>query len=261
MLSHHQESIQRVSAYFQQDPEVQALLLGGSLAHGFARPVSDVDVMIIVSDQDYAMRHERRQMHFFNRELCGFPEGYVDGKYIGAGILKQIADRGSEPSRFAFLDSQIIFSHIEGLSEILQAIVRYPVEDKEARIKRFYAQFETWNWYAQEALKHQNKYLLGVSISRLILFGGRLVLAHNEMLYPYHKWMLRVLESAPDKPEGMLSAIQQLLDDPASENIQRFFELVIHFRQWITPGTSWPNQFMIDSEMNWLRGESPIDDI
>ncbi len=56
MDGHHEESINNVVNYFQNDPEVEALILGGSLAHGFARPTSDIDVVIIVSDAHYAKR-------------------------------------------------------------------------------------------------------------------------------------------------------------------------------------------------------------
>ena len=50
MYPHHAESIQNVGAFFEQDTEVLALLLGGSIAHGFAGPTSDVEVMLVISD-------------------------------------------------------------------------------------------------------------------------------------------------------------------------------------------------------------------
>jgi predicted nucleotidyltransferase len=50
MYPHHSQTIQNVTAYFQRDPEVQALLLSGSIAHGFQSPTSDVDIMIFVSE-------------------------------------------------------------------------------------------------------------------------------------------------------------------------------------------------------------------
>src|ERR1700690_3770217 len=78
--SHHTKSIQRVTDYFEHDPEVLALLLGGSIAHGFETASSDVDIMIFVSDEDYKKRFEQNQIHFFNRALTTYESGYVDGK-------------------------------------------------------------------------------------------------------------------------------------------------------------------------------------
>ena len=56
MHPHHTQSIQRVTEYFQRDPEVLALFLGGSIAHGFETETSDIDIMIFVSDEDYKKR-------------------------------------------------------------------------------------------------------------------------------------------------------------------------------------------------------------
>jgi len=46
MHLHHTQSIQNVTDYFQHDLEVLALLLGGSIPHGFETATSDVDIII-----------------------------------------------------------------------------------------------------------------------------------------------------------------------------------------------------------------------
>ena len=56
MYAHHSETIEKTVERFRADPEVLALLLGGSVAHGFARPDSDIDVIVIVSDERFAER-------------------------------------------------------------------------------------------------------------------------------------------------------------------------------------------------------------
>ena len=261
MHKHHEESLQNVTRYFQNDPEVEALILGGSLAHGFASPISDVDVMILVSDESYAKRLSEGQSQFFNRELCTYAEGYVDGKYLGMSHLTQVAEKGSDPARFAFKDAQVLFSRRESIGELLQSIARYPVTQKTKRLQRFYAQFEAWHWYVDEALKHENRYLLGTSINKMVLFGGRLILAHNELLYPYHKWFLRVLAEAKEKPPELLACIENLYQMPSVENSQLFYEMIKDFRDWPVLENGWPAQFMLDSELNWLAGATPVDDL
>ena len=146
VYAHHAETIARVAEHFQKEDEVEALLLGGSVAHGFARPDSDIDVLIIVSDQRHAARSRLSQLHFYSSELCAYPEGYVDGKYVAAGFLHEIAERGSEPARFAFQDARVLFSRLAGLEETLLMITRYPVEAKAERLRRFAAQLEAWHW-------------------------------------------------------------------------------------------------------------------
>jgi len=261
MYSHHQESLAKVAEYFESDAEVQALLLGGSVAHGFEGPASDIDVMIVVPDEAYEARRKEGRIHFFSTDLCTYERGYVDGKYLGESFLAQAAASGSEPARFAFKDARVLFSRIEGLEETLQRIARYPVEEKVDRIRRFHAQFEAWNWYAGEALRLNDGYLLGVSISKLVLFGGRLILAHNELLYPYHKWFIKVLERAADKPGDLLTRIRSLYENPSSENVRLFYETVKGYREWERSDLGWPGQFMADSELNWLDGTTPVDDL
>jgi predicted nucleotidyltransferase len=261
MQPHHTQSIRNVTEYFQRDAEVLALLLGGSIAHGFETPSSDIDILLLVSDEDHKKRTEETRLHFFNMELCTYEGGYVDGKYLGLGFLEQVKHKGSEPARFAFAGSRVLFSRVDGLADEICRIAEYPVAEKGERIEKFYAQFEAWHWYCQEALRLNNQYLLGTSANKFILFSGRLILAHNELLYPYHKWFLRVLEGAKEKPEGLLDCIYQLNSAPTAENVEALYEKVKNFQPWSDGGLSWPTRFMFDSELNWLDGKTPVDDL
>ena len=261
MYSHHTQSIQNVTAHFQHDPEVLALLLVGSIAHGFESQTSDVDIMILVSEETYQRRFQKGDIHFYNKELCTYEGGYVDGKYLSLEFVKQVTAKGSEPARFAFAGGQVLFSKVDGFAEQVHKAEQYPFAEKAERIKRFYAQFEAWHWYCGEALAKDNRYLLGTSVSKLVLFGGRLILAHNEILYPYHKWFLKVLEQAKDKPSDLQACIQTLNESPTAENIEAFYEKIKTFQAWSDNPYSWPAQFMLDSELNWMDGRTPVDDL
>ena len=261
MLPHHQETIRRTTEFFSTDSAVQGLLLGGSLAHGFATEKSDVDVLIVLTDDDFRERLQTGRTCFFSLELCSYQDGYVDGKYTSETFIRDVARKGSEPARFAFQDSKILFSRSDTLQTTVTAAARYPREEKKDRIWRFQAQVEAWYWYCGEALKKQNLPLLRTAVSKLTLFGGRIVLAHNETLYPFHKWFLRVLEAVPEKPEGLLNAIHELAAQPTREAIDRFVGLVRDFRGWEIGHATWPAQFMEDSELNWLHQPAPVDDI
>jgi predicted nucleotidyltransferase len=241
---HHSQTIQNVTEYFHRDPEVLALLLSGSIAHGFQTSASDVDIMIFISAENYQKRFQMGQLTFFTTDLCTYAGGYVDGKYLSLDFVKQVMVKGSDPARFAFEGAQVLFSRIQGFEEEVCRIAEYPIAEKSERIKRFHAQLEAWHWYCGEALKRGNQYLLNTAVSKLILFGGRLILTHNEMFYPYHKWFLRVLEQAKDKPSGLMASIQALTESPTNENPY-----------------GWGAQFMLDSELNWMDGKTPVDDL
>ena len=261
MFPHHAETIRRTAEFFSSDASVSGLLLGGSIAHGFQTAESDVDVMILVSDEDHRERMRTGRTCFFSRELCVYEGGYVDGKYTSEAFLNEVRAKGSEPARFAFQDAKVLFARNADISSVLRDIARYPTAEKAARIWRFQAQFEAWNWYTGEALKRGNIPLLRTAVAKLTLFGGRIVLAHNQLLYPFHKWFLRVLESAPEKPTNLLSEIDVLAIAPTRENIEQFGRTIREFRPWEISHATWPAQFMQDSEVNWLNNPPPVDDI
>lgn len=261
MYAHHRATVDRVRETFRDDPEVLAVLLGGSIAHGFASDTSDVDIMIVISEEDYAKRRGAGRMLYWSDTLSTYGGGYVDGKYVSIDLMRRVRDSGSEPARFAYKDAQVIFSRIDGLQELLDGITRFPIAGKQERIARFYAQFQAWRWFYDEASRHDNPYLQNLAVSKLILFGGRLLLAHNEQLYPYHKWFLRVLAAAENKPAGIMEDIDRLCHDGSMENVEKVFRGIDGYRQWVDEPISWGQCFMDDSELNWLTGHTPIDDL
>ena len=261
MYSHHEAAIGRVIARFRDEPGVLAILLAGSLAHGTATGNSDVDIMIVVSDDELAERRAANTTAFADVELANYANGYIDAKYVSPGYIADVALRGSEPSRFAFKGVQVLFSRIDGLEGRLGAASRYPVEVRDDRIARFAAQLEAWTWMSGEASKKDDPYLLATSVSRVALFGGRMLLAHNHMLYPFHKWFLRSLEAAPDKPEGIVELIRSATAAPSAEAATLIRDAVLGYRQWQRGETDWPNHFMHDTEQSWMRDAAAVEDL
>jgi predicted nucleotidyltransferase len=254
------ETIERVTAHFQEQGGVEALLLVGSIAHGFAQESSDVDIAILVSDEEYQRRRAADDVLFLSHELATYPGGYVDGKYVSPAFLAEVEARGSEPARYAFAHARVLFSERPGLAEQLARIARYPVAGKDQRMRRFHAQMEAWHWYTGQAHNHANPYLSSVAVSKLVLFAGRLILAHNELLYPFHKWFLSVLAQAEDKPHGVLEQIDALSRAPSAQAATAFYELVRDFRPW-PKDARWSSHFLRDTELSWLHGAAPIEDV
>lgn len=260
MSPQQEASLARVTEHFSRDPEVLGLILGGSLAHGYASPSSDIDVMIVVSEDNLRDRLGGHRTCYYNRELCTYPEGYVDGKYTSEAFIERVAQRGSEPARFAFQDARVLFSLRPTLAPALTRAGSYPADEQAPKLRRFEAQFEAWYWYTGEALKRGNLPLLRTAVSKLSLFGGRIVLAHNQRLYPYHKWFLRVLADCPEKPANLLASIESLAQEPTRESIDLFAQAIRSFRPWQASHATWPAQFMQDSELNWMDHPAPVDD-
>lgn len=262
MEPHHHESIERLVAALRPDPSILALIIGGSLAKGWGAPSSDIDCYLVLTPERFAAQREAGQLQYFNNTtICTYPGGYIDGKYIDVAWMRACAERGSEPARSSFLGARVAFSAIPGLDELARQIAVYPAHRQRQNLQRFYAQFQAYTWYVGEARKRDNLYLLSHTLNGLLFFGSRMLLAHNQILYPYHKWLTKVLADAPEKPEGLLETMDECLSTRAPEPVQRYQELILGFADWPAPDVNWPSTFMLDSEWNWLDREPPIGDL
>ena len=238
-------------------------MLGGSLVKGFGRPGSDVDMMLVVGEAAYSERQRTGELTFYTAEYADYDGGYVDGKYVARSFLELVADKGSEPSRAAFWQAYVAWSRpgTPPLEELIARITAYPEQSREANIARFVAQVRAMDWYVGEAETVDNPYLLNWSAVRAVLFTGRILLAHNRLLYPYHKWLLATVALAPDKPATYVKLADELMRTPTAAGTRELCELVLTFRDWGEPSVDWPAQFLQDSELNWLHGHTPIEDL
>lgn len=261
MYSHHEEGIKNYTEKMKIQEGIQAVIIGGSIAHGFDTEKSDIDVMLVVSEEEYKRRLKASAVQFLEVAECSYEKCNIDGKYISMEYLKRIMQSGNEATRFAFKGAFAPYSRLENLETIIEEIQKYPVSEKQSKINRFYAQFKAWSYYCKHAFRNEDSYLLSFAASNLVLFGGRLILAHNETLFPYHKWFMRVLGDVKDKPEGIVEAAQLLIERRQKEDYERFYSLINDFRQWDDSGISWPNIFFHDSENNWIEGNTPVADL
>ncbi|GMK40877.1 hypothetical protein PCCS19_39330 [Paenibacillus sp. CCS19] len=265
MNQHHVETIEKYVALNKDDPAVLAILLGGSLAHGFAKPDSDVDVMLIVDESDYERRKASNQLidssYGKSDNIANYPGGYVDCKIVSLSFINMIISQGSDPARYAFQDSRILWSRIDNMQEIINQVTQFPAQEQDQRRTRFAAQLLAWKWYYSEGVKKNNPYLKSAAIHKITLFACRLILNENQMLYPFHKWLLNVVRSAPRKPANFDSSIEHLLAHHTQDDVNDFCYRVLQFIGLEENSVDWPNQFLHDSEFNWIAHEPPIEDL
>jgi hypothetical protein len=257
---HHLATIDRLIDRFQADSNFLALLIGGSLVKGYGNQDSDVDFMLIATDEEYARRLPTRALTYYATDLCDYPGGYVDGKIVNVAFLEEVADRGSEPARSAFESVIVSYARVPQLAELLDRITAYPEATHAAKLQSFHAQLLAQQWFVGEAERRANQYLMMHAVSELVLFGGRMLLAYNQLLYPYHKWFLRRLQDAPQKPAGVVDLIDQLLHEPSKANADRFCETILNFTAWPAPPEGWPARFLEDTEWAWRRGSAAVGD-
>ncbi len=257
---HHQRAIDRLADTYRDDPRFRGLIIGGSVAKGYARDDSDVDFLIIASDEEFERRLAERDLFINRRDLCDYDGGFVDGKIINLAFLSALAEKGNEPSRAAFEGAFVAYSHVPDLDGLLQRIPVYPDAGHDERIDAFYSMAFMQHWMIHEAERHGNRYTLTRAASQLALYAGRLILAHNRRLFPYHKWLPRALESVPDKPDDLMGCFDALLKDPGAARATALFERVRAFQDWGVSDLEAYTWFMTEVEWSWMSGKTPIED-
>jgi predicted nucleotidyltransferase len=258
---HHRATIDRAVARLRTRDDVLAVLVGGSIAHRFATETSDVDLLIVVDEAEWQRRLASGEVTELDLESPTYEGGYVDSKYTSMAFIRDVAARGSETARFAFAGVQAAWSRIDGLEDACAAAARYPIEEQADRIRAFHAQLEYWQWMFHEGDRAGNAYVRTLAAPNVVLFVGRLVLAHNAVLYPGFKWLLRVLRDVPDQPAGLAAAIETVIDRPDRAAVDELVALVRDFDDWDVAAQSWGARFMVDTELAWLDGRSAIADL
>ncbi|ASA20417.1 nucleotidyltransferase domain-containing protein [Paenibacillus donghaensis] len=261
MYKHHQAAIDSITVKLKAREEVLGVIIGGSIAHGYANEASDLDIMLVLSEEAYERAHAEMDLGFFETESCSYEGGYVDGKSISIDYIHKVAEYGSEPARFAFKDAFLSYSKVEGLDKLILKAASYPVEKKLSNLNQFYAQFETWKWYYYEGLKRDNRLLVDYSLTNYVFFAGRLILAYNERLFPSYKWFLKELEQVEHKPDGLMHLLDQVIELKTPAAVEALYHNVMGFNEWNSSDKHWSIQFMLDSQLNWLDGEVPVLDL
>ena len=259
---HQQRAIDYVTAKMQQDSQVEALLIYGSIMHGFNDEKSDVDICVVVSEEFYQAKRQTQALTFYEGAGEFYKGGYFDGKYITLDYLAKVAERGNEPTRFALHNALVAFDRTGQVPGLLEKIGEYDTAKVQEKAIRFLSQLEGWRWYCKEAIAKDNPYLLDVSVAKLILFAGRLVLLDNLAFFPYHKWFMKAIKRCGNKPDGFVAAIEGLLAVKSMENVTHLYEMVKNYKDWAGGEKfSWGTNFVHDVETVWMRQEEFIENM
>lgn len=258
---HHQVAIDNLVKEYKDDERFLALIIGGSVAKGCAREDSDIDFMILATDEEFQQREPNNDFFINRTDLTNYKGGYVDGKIIDLQYLHDVAEKGNDPTRAAFDGAFVAYSHIKGLEQLLERIFVYPESEREERMRTFYCMAFIQNWLMNEANRHDNIYTKTRAASQMVLFASRLILAYNRVLFPYHKWLLHYVEKCEYKPEYFGKNVRELLENPNSETATKLFKSVQDYRDWGVSDLEAYTWFMKDVEWSWRKDNTSLEDI
>lgn len=261
MKEHHQKSIKNFVNWIKNDSVFLAIIIAGSVAKGVAREDSDIDCYLLVTDEEFLRRKKLNELFYYNDTVCDYQGGYIDGKIINLSFLQSAVVQGSEPTRASFLDAQVVFSRIEGLDVLINQIPQYPEKNREKNMIDFYAQLLLYgNYFAIKAIEQNNPYLLSQSLSNVVLFASRMILAYNRILFPCHKSLMLAINKTPNKPADYDQLVKELLASPTKERITAFVELISSFQDWGLSSDQAVSLFIENNEWNWIDALPSLQD-
>ena len=251
VAEHHQRAAQKAEERLLAEPDVLAVLMAGSVARGVARPESDVDLIAVVDDRTWAARLSESRAAFLWKDLADYAEGYVEGRYVSKAFVLEAAVRGSEPTRHSFLGVYPIYSRDPEIDSALPLIPVYPERERQHRIDSFMAQFNLNRWFFwHEGKRRNDRYLHTRAATDIVLFGGRLILAHNRILFPCQKRLVEYVEAAPSKPAGFKVRAENLLTQMTDEALNAFCAPIESLTDWGVK-TDALGLFLRNVELGW----------
>lgn len=253
MLEHHKQSIERLLQYFEEEPGIIAVVLGGSIAKGCERPDSDVDALVVVTEEQYTCLQKENRLAESIHGHCTYEGGYFDIKYCTKAYLKALAERGSEPSRNAYLCAKCLRSSDPEIGELIARIPVFQKAEQADKMLSFYASFRLscgyfWN------MSWDNTYLRTRAMSDIVLFGLRLVLQENEVLFPCHKALLQAVGSLKKGAE-LLEHTNRFLTEPSQESKDAFETCILNSLTY-QPPEYFPEvltRYTEDNELWWYK--------
>lgn len=234
MYKHHEESLQIMLDFFKQKPEVIAVVFGGSVAKGCERPDSDLDAMIIVSDEAYEKRLATNTTTETIDGMCTYEGGYFDVKYMTKSYLKDAAEKGSEPTRNSFLKSRVLYSVDPEIEGYVNRIPVFQVQEYSEKMLSFYSNFWLNYYYFWKSCPIEG-YMKLHAANEIIYSLYRMILQENQILFPCNRRLEEFVAKAPKKPENIVALAETFIRNLDTESCDAFVNAYFGFTSYQVP--------------------------
>ena len=251
LLPHHAASVAAFLNKTRSDDSIVAVLLGGSLVKGTYRRDSDVDLMIVLTADAFADRQAHSKLAECLYDGITYEKGYYDVKYVTREILELTAVRGSEPARNAFVGARVVQSSDSCMADLVASISCYPEHERSEKIAAFHAGlvFST-GYFWSEARKRGDSYLLMRSATDAVMYGLRMVLGYNRILFPCQRWLTKAVGDCAETPPNILALAETLLTTLGDDERTAFREAILQWRDWEITGDV-QSRYVRDHELWW----------
>lgn len=234
MYQHHRESLENLKKYFSEKEEVIALIFGGSVAKGCERPDSDLDAMVVITEEAYALRVQNNTTAETISGYCTYEGGYFDIKYMTKEFLRDAAQKGSEPARNAFVKARVLFTKDLEIPQLVSEIPVFQKGEKEDKMLSFYADF--WlNYYYFLKSCPIDGYMKLHAVNEVIYSIYRMILQENEILFPSNRRLEEFVEKVSDKTAALVSLGKKAAKSQEMADVDAFVTYFLEILCWQTP--------------------------
>ncbi|QDP98166.1 hypothetical protein FOE78_21695 [Microlunatus elymi] len=259
-MQHHDDSIAAFVDRARDNYAVLAVIVDGSVSSGTERPDSDVDLVLVLTEDAFAQAWQENRLSYVERDGITYEGGYYDIKVASVAYLRRAADHADDPMRASLLHARIAWSRLDDLADLVAAIPRLPEEVWERRMASFIAQVRLHGGYfLKQAVQLDNEFLLHHAAVHLVGAGGRALLALNRTLFQGQKYLDRTLARLERVPAGYADAAHAVLSTPSLQTGTAYRDLIENFAAWPITAEETLSTFVRDNELSWYTGRSPIE--
>ena len=224
MYPHHIESAQKLREYFEGQEGVIAVVLDGSTVKGNARPDSDIDAIIVVTEEKYAELAAQNRLAEVIPGHCTYEGGYFDIKYKTKAILRRAAEFASEPTRNAYVKAQVLCTTDAEIPALVAAIERYPEHTVADKIRCFCANLQLNRGYFLNIVPEDNSYMRAHLAQEIVYSVYRLILIENRALFPCNRRLEETVRACKKRTDDILELGKAFLQEITVERCEAFVQ-------------------------------------
>lgn len=259
MNRNQEETIEHLIKHVEKDESIIGLILCGSIAKGTETNKSDIDVFVVVTDERFN-KEKVNKNYFWGTDFDSKEfKVEVDGKIIPKDFLKKVWLFGNESIKNTLYYSKVIYSLDNEIEELLSNKTSILELDKAENIRKFYSLMKSSRYSADDDL--DNVLFFNKCVYDTVFYACRLVLAHNDILFPCIKNLSKELKNCKRIPKDFFVLMDDVLCSHSFEKLVLFYNCVndyfgkYHFNNKLRKG------YVLENELFWYFNTFPYDEI
>lgn len=252
-MQHHDEAVARYVERVRRRPEVLGVLLAGSVARGQERDDSDVDLVLVVTEEEWSRAVAEDRVMVVETEGADYDGGYFDVKLATRALLVAAGERGDDPVRRSLAEARVVLDRGADLEGAL-ARIRTARPDRGPLVRAFVAQARVHgDYFLSEGLHRDDPLLTAHAAVHLATSAARALLALHDRAFPGPKQLLDEVRSLPGGHD-LADAVVAAVTAPGGATASALLETLDAATGTTSSATGSLSRFVLDNELAWFTG-------